>query len=309
MAITRKQALDLFRSDDLIGLGMEADAVRRRLHPEGVVTYMLDRSILYPSASDLDTTFQKIDEILESGGVGVHLQGDLRPGVKIDGLESVVRAIKQRYPKIWLRGFSAPAILALAEISHLPLQQAITRLRDAGLDSISGEATHLHADEKTASQCSVENWLVVHRTAHQLGMPTAAVMAFGAGESLEQRVDFLDQIRRLQEETGGFTAFVPRSASLAGRSMEEATAVEYLKALAISRLYLDTIDNVQATWAAQGLKVLQMGLRFGANDVGAAIPEEHPAKATTEEELRRIIRDAGFKPVQRDSMYRTMLLS
>ncbi|MBB6146063.1 cyclic dehypoxanthinyl futalosine synthase [Silvibacterium bohemicum] len=309
MAITRKQALDLFRSDDLIGLGMEADAVRRRLHPEGVVTYMLDRSVPYPSAGGLDAVFKKIDETLESGGVGVHLLGNLQPGPKIDDLESVVRAIKQRYAKIWLRGFPAPAILTLAESSHFSIQQTLTRLRDAGLDSISGEGADLQTDENTASQCSVENWLQVHRTAHQLGMATSAVMAFGAGESLEQRVDFLDQIRSLQEETGGFTAFVPRSAALAGRSMEEATAVEYLKVLAISRLSLDSIDNVQATWAAQGLKVLQMGLRFGANDVGAAIPDENPAKATTEEELRRIIRDAGFKPAQRDSMYRTMLLS
>jgi cyclic dehypoxanthinyl futalosine synthase len=164
--------------------------------------------------------------------------------------------------------------------------------------------THTHAD----SEFGTEAWIGVHRAAHRLGMRTSASILFGAGESFEQRIDSLEALRSLQEETEGFAAFAPWSYR-AGKPAEEATAVEYLKVLAISRLYLDNIDNVQSSWAAQGLKVLQMGLRFGGNDVGSVTPEEDAAKSTTEEELRRIIREAGFKPVQRDALYRTVFLN
>ena len=348
MALSREQALDYFRSDDLIGLGMEADAVRRRLHPEGVVTYIIDRNINYTNFCteyctfcafyrplkgklagegyilDFETIYQKIAETLEMGGTGVLMQGGLHPDLKIDWFERLLRGIKERFPQIWLHCFSASEILAIAEYSDLTVRETIERLRAAGLDSIPGGGAEILDDEVRQRiarlKCSTEEWVLVHRTAHQLGMRTTATMMFGVGETLEQRVNHFDVIRRLQDETGGFTAFIPWSfqpkhTALGGRGWDEATAVDYLKVLAIARLYLDNIENVQASWVTQGLKVLELGLHFGGNDVGSVMLEENVVKAagtsncTTEEELRRIIRDAGFKPVQRDTLYRTMFLN
>jgi cyclic dehypoxanthinyl futalosine synthase len=348
MGITRQQALDYFESDDLIGLGMEADAVRRRLHPEGVVTYVVDRNINYTNfcteyctfcafyrplkgqrASegyilDFETIYDKIRETVEHGGTGVLMQGGLHPDLKIDYFERMMRGIKQRFPQIWLHCFSSSEILAIAEYSGITVRETIARLRDAGLDSIPGGGAEILDDEVrhriARLKCGTEDWVHVHRTAHELGMRTTATMMFGVGESYEQRVNHFEVIRQLQEETGGFTAFIPWSfqpgnTALGGRGWDEATSVEYLKVLAISRLYLDNIENVQSSWVTQGLKVLQLGLRFGGNDVGSVMLEENVVRAagtsnhTTEEELRRIIRDAGFRPAQRDTLYRTMFLS
>src|ERR1700744_4003813 len=348
MGITRQQALDCFASDDLIFIGMEADPVRHPLHPEGVVSYIIDRNINYTNFCteycpfcafyrplkgklaaegyilDFETIYAKIAETLEMGGTGVLMQGGLHPDLRIDWFERLLRGIKERFPKIWLHCLSASEILAIAEYSDLSVRDTIMRLRDAGLDSIPGGGAEILDDEVrhriAGLKCGTEDWLLVHRTAHQLGMRTTATMMFGVGETFEQRVNHFEQVRRLQEETGGFTAFIPWSfqpnnTALGGRGWDEATAVEYLKVLAISRLYLSNIENVQSSWVTQGLKVLQMGLRFGGNDVGSVMLEENVVKAagtsncTTEEELRRIIRDAGFKPVQRDTLYRTMFLN
>ena len=348
MPISRQQALDYFHSDDLIGLGMDADAVRRRLHPEGVVTYIIDRNINYtnfcteyctfcafyrplkgPQASegyilDFEKIYEKIAETQELGGTGVLMQGGIHPDLKIDWFESLFTGIKRRFPKIWLHCLSASEILAIAEYSELSLRDTIARLRDAGLDSIPGGGAEILDDEVrhriARLKCKTQDWVDVHRTAHQLGMRTTATMMFGVGETFEHRVNHFDVVRQLQEETGGFTAFIPWSfqphnTALGGRGWDEATSFEYLKTLAISRLYLDNIDNVQASWVTQGLKVLELGLHFGGNDVGSVMLEENVVKAagtsncTTEEELRRIIRDAGFKPVQRDTLYRTMFLN
>src|ERR1700757_2945614 len=348
MPITRQQALDYFRSDDLIGLGMDADAVRRKLHPEGVVTYIIDRNINYtnfcteyctfcafyrplkgPKASegyilDFETIYEKIRETLEMGGTGVLMQGGLHPDLKIDYFERMLKGIKQRYPQIWLHCFSASEILAIAEYSHLSVRDTIARLRDAGLDSIPGGGAEILDDEVrhriARLKCGTDDWLLVHRTAHQLGMRTTATMMFGVGETFEHRINHFQAIYDLQEETGGFTAFIPWSfqpanTALGGRRWDEATAVEYLKVLAISRIHLSNFLNVQSSWVTQGLKVCQMGLRFGGNDVGSVMLEENVVRAagvtncTTEEELRRIIRDAGFRPAQRDTLYRTYFLN
>src|ERR1039458_2364992 len=348
MSLTKAEALEMFRSDDLIGIGMEADAARRKLHPEGVVTYIIDRNINYTNFCteyctfcafyrplkgkmakegyilDFDTIYAKIQETVELGGTGVLMQGGLHPDLKIDYFERMMSGIKQRFPQIHLHCFSASEILAIAEYSHISVEDTIRRLRDAGLDSIPGGGAEILDDEvrhKIARlKCLTDDWLLVHRTAHQLGMRTTATMMFGVGESFEQRINHFEVVRRLQEETGGFTAFIPWSfqpgnTALGGRGWEEVTSVEYLKVLAIARLYLDNIENVQASWVTQGLKVLELGLHFGGNDVGSVMLEENVVKAagtsncTTEEELRRIIRDAGFKPVRRDTLYRTMFLN
>jgi cyclic dehypoxanthinyl futalosine synthase len=348
MPLTRQQALDHFNSPDLIGLGFEADAVRRRLHPEGVVTYIIDRNINYtnfcteycnfcafyrplkgPRASegyilDFEKIYEKIAETLEMGGTGVLMQGGIHPDLKIDWFERLFTGIKLRFPQIWLHCLSASEVLAIAEYSGLSLRDTISRLRDAGLDSIPGGGAEILDDDVrfriARLKCRTEDWVSVHRTAHELGMRTTATMMFGVGETVEQRINHFEVVRKLQEETGGFTAFIPWSfqpgnTALGGRGWDEATSVEYLKVLAIARLYLDNIENVQASWVTQGLKVLELGLHFGGNDVGSVMLEENVVRAagtsncTTEEELRRIIRDAGFKPVQRDTLYRTMFLN
>ncbi len=348
MSITREQALDYFQSDDLLGLGMDADAMRRKLHPEGVVTYIIDRNINYTNfcteyctfcafyrplkgklASEgyileFDTIYEKIAETLEMGGTGVLMQGGIHPDLKIDWFERLLSGIKQRFPSIWLHCFSASEILAIAEYSELSLRDTIMRLRDAGLDSIPGGGAEILDDDVRKRiarlKCRTEDWIAVHRTAHELGMRTTATMMFGVGEDFDQRINHFEAVHQLQEETGGFTAFIPWSfqpnnTALGGRGWEEATAVDYLKVLAISRLYLSNIENVQSSWVTQGLKVLQMGLRFGGNDVGSVMLEENVVRAagtancTTEEELRRVIRDAGFNPKQRDTLYTTLFLN
>jgi cyclic dehypoxanthinyl futalosine synthase len=348
MSLAKQEAREMFRSDDLIGIGMEADAVRRRLHPDGIVSYIIDRNINYTNfcteycsfcafyrplkgklASegyilDFETIYEKIRETVELGGTGVLMQGGLHPELKIDYFERMMSGIKQRFPQVHLHCFSASEILAIAEYSGIGVEETIVRLRAAGLDSIPGGGAEILDDEVRRRiarlKCLTDDWLLVHRTAHRLGMKTTATMMFGVGEDYEHRVNHFQRIYDLQEETGGFTAFIPWSfqpgnTALGGHGWDEATAVDYLKTLAISRVFLSNFPNVQASWVTQGLKICQMGLRFGGNDVGSVMIEENVVASagvhncTTEEELRRIIRDAGFRPVQRDTLYRTYFLN
>jgi cyclic dehypoxanthinyl futalosine synthase len=342
--MTRQDALDLFRSDDLIGTGMAADAVRRRHHPEGVATYIIDRNINYtnfcteycafcafyrpPGHAEgyvlaKETVWEKIRETIELGGTGVLMQGGLHPELKIEWYEDLLQSIKERF-QIHLHCFSSPEILNIAEVSGLSLGDTIARLRDAGLDSIPGGGAEILDDEVrrrvSRLKCTTSEWLEVHRVAHSMGLRTTATMMFGCGETIEHRLNHLDCIRRLQEETGGFTAFIPwtfqKENTSLGRSVrEEATAVEYLKMLGIARLYLDNVVNIQSSWVTQGLKTCQIGLRFGANDVGSTMIEENVVSAAgahhtaAEEDLRHLIRDAGFVPKQRDTLYRRLFLN
>jgi cyclic dehypoxanthinyl futalosine synthase len=342
--LTHRQAVDLLSDPDLIGTGMAADAVRRRLHPEGVVTYIVDRNINYTNFCTEYCTFcafyrpmghpegyvigkqelfAKIQETLDLGGAGILMQGGLHPGLAIEWYEDILRDIKRRF-RIHLHCFSSPEILNVAEVSGLSLRDTIARLRDAGLDSIPGGGAEILDDNVrrrvSRLKCTTEEWAEVHRVAHSLGMNTTATMMFGCGETLAERVNHLEVVRRVQEDTGGFTAFIPwtfqkENTSLGHSFREEATATEYLKTLAVSRLYLENIPNVQASWVTQGLKLCQIALRFGSNDVGSIMIEENVVSAagahnrSTEEELRRIIRDAGFIPKQRDTLYRTLFLN
>ncbi len=343
--LTQNEAVDLLRSDDLIGIGMAADAVRRKLHPQGVVTYIIDRNINYTNfcteyctfcafyrpmghqegyVLETETILEKIRETVALGGTGILMQGGLHADLRIEWYEDLLRAVKKRFPEVWLHCFSAPEITNIAEVSGLSLRDTIARLRDAGLDSIPGGGAEILDDEVrhriSRLKCNTSEWIDVHRTAHALGMRTTATMMFGCGETLEQRVNHLEVVRRIQEDTGGFTAFIPwtfqkENTSLGRFVKEEATAAEYLKTLAVSRLYLDNILNVQSSWVTQGLKLCQIGLRFGGNDVGSIMIEENVVSAAgahnkaSEEELRRMIRDAGFIPKQRDTLYRTYMLN
>ena len=342
--MTRQEATELFNSDDLIGIGMEADAVRRKLHPEGIVSYIIDRNINYTNfcteycsfcafyrpmghaegyIHSHQVIFDKIQETLDLGGTGILMQGGLHPELKIEWYEDLLRAIKDRFP-IHCHCFSAPEIVNIAEVSGLTIRDTIARLRDAGLDSIPGGGAEILDDDVrrriSRLKSSSQDWIDVHRAAHSLGMRTTATMMFGCGETIEQRMNHFDIVRQIQEETGGFTAFIPwafqrENTSLGRFVKEEATAVDYLKTLAISRIYLDNILNVQSSWVTPGLKTCQIGLRFGGNDVGSIMIEENVVSAAgahhraTEEELRRLIRDAGFIPKQRDTLYRTYYLN
>jgi cyclic dehypoxanthinyl futalosine synthase len=342
--MTRQEAIDLFRSDDLIGIGMAADAVRRKLHPENVVSYIIDRNINYTNfcteycsfcafyrpmghaegyVHPKEAIFEKIQETLDLGGTGILMQGGLHPDLKIEWYEDLLRSIKQRFD-IWCHCFSAPEITNIAQVSGISLYDTIARLRDAGLDSIPGGGAEILDDAVrhriSRLKCPVSEWVDMHLTAHKLGVRTTATMMFGVGESIEQRMNHFDLVRNIQEETGGFTAFIPwafqREHTSLGRFVkEEATAVEYLKMLALSRVYLENILNIQSSWVTPGLKTCQIGLRFGGNDVGSIMIEENVVSAAgahhraTEEELRRLIRDAGFVPKQRDTLYRTYFLN
>ncbi len=339
-----QQAIEMFQSDDLIGIGMEADAVRRKLHPEGVATYIIDRNINYTNfcteycsfcafyrpmghkegyVQPKEVIFEKIQETLDLGGTGVLMQGGLHPDLKIEWYEDLFRSIKERFA-IHLHCLSAPEVTNIAAVSGLSLRDTIARLRDSGLDSIPGGGAEILDDAVrhriSRLKCNTQEWIDVHRTAHSLGMRTTATMMFGCGETIEQRVNHLEVVRQIQEDTGGFTAFIPWSFQRENTSLgrfvkEEATAVEYLQTLAISRLYLPNILNVQSSWVTQGLKTCQVGLRFGGNDVGSIMIEENVVSAAgahnqaTEEDLRRMIRDAGFVPKQRDTLYRTYFLN
>ena len=342
--ISRQQALDLFNSPDLIGTGIEADRVRRKLHPEGIVSYIIDRNINYTNFCteycsfcafyrpmghkegyilSKEVIFDKIQETIDLGGTGILMQGGLHPDLKIEWYEDLLRSIKQRFD-IWCHCFSAPEIINIRDVSGLSLRDTIARLRDAGLDSIPGGGAEILDDSVryriSRLKCSTQDWIDVHRTAHALGMRTTATMMFGAGESIEHRLNHFETVRQIQDDTGGFTAFIPwffqrENTSLGRFVKEEATAVEYLKMLALSRVYLDNILNIQASWVTPGLKVCQLGLRFGGNDVGSIMIEENVVSAAgthhqaTEEDLRRLIRDAGFTPKQRDTLYRTYFLN
>ena len=253
------------------------------------------------------------------------MQGGLHPELKIEWYEDLLRSIKTQFgDQIWNHCFSAPEIVNIAEVSGLTLHDTIARLRDAGLQSIPGGGAEILDNEVrrriSRLKSSTQDWIDVHRTAHALGMRTTATMMFGCGETIEQRMNHFDIVREIQEETGGFTAFIPWSFQRENTSLgrfvkEEATGVEYLKTLAISRLYLENILNIQSSWVTPGLKTCQVGLRFGGNDVGSIMIEENVVSAAgahnraSEEELRRLIRDAGFIPKQRDTLYRTYFLN
>jgi len=342
--LTQQQARDLFASDDLIGVGMEADAVRRKFHPEGIATYIIDRNINHTNFCTEYCTFcafyrpmghkegyvlsfdeisQKIQETIDLGGTGVLMQGGVNPDLDIVYFENLFSGLKKKFD-IHLHCLSAPEILEVANVSNLSIRDTIARLRDAGLDSIPGAGAEILDDEVRVKiarlKCTTADWIEVHRTAHQLGVRTTSTMMFGCGETVEHRINHLETIRQLQEETGGFTAFIPWpfqpvNNPLGKKVADEATAVEFLKTLAICRLYLDNIVNIQTSWVTQGLKVCQLGLKFGGNDVGSVMLEENVVSqagaqhSATEEDLRRMIRDAGFVPKQRDTLYRAYYLN
>jgi cyclic dehypoxanthinyl futalosine synthase len=329
----------LLESNDVASIGAAADEIRQRKHPSNVVTYIIDRNINYtnvcnvvctfcafyrrPGAPDtyvrtIDEICEKIDETISLGGTGVLMQGGLHPDFRIEWYEDLLRTLHQKYPNFQLHCFSPPEIHNIHLISGLDYETIMERLKNAGLYSLPGGGGEILDDEvrkRVSTKCTTDEWLAVMRAVHRVGLRSTATMMFGIGDTIEHRVKHLQRVRDLQDETGGFTAFIPwtfqrENTALGRRIKEEPTGVDYLKMLSVSRLFLDNIENFQSSWLTQGLKLGQVALRFGANDMGSIMIEENVVSAAgahnraDEQMLRYLIREAGFTPQQRDILYR-----
>ena len=335
--MTDGEALELLRSRDLLGVGARAHEVRERLVPGPLATYIIDRNINYTNVCISGCRFcafhckpgdagayvlsreeihDKIRETLDLGGTAIMMQGGLHPDLDIAYFEGLFRSIKERFD-ITIHSLSAPEIVHIARVSDLPVSEVLRRLKAAGLDSLPGGGAEILVDrirEQVApGKANTREWLGVMREAHRQGIPGTATMMFGSVESLEDRIEHLRAIRDLQDETGGFRAFIPWSfqsgrTALEG-STQQATGVDYLMTLAVSRLYLDNVPHIQASWVTQGLKLGQVALRFGADDLGSTMIEENVVSATgltvraNQDDLVRAIQDAGFLPAQRRTDY------
>jgi cyclic dehypoxanthinyl futalosine synthase len=335
--MTDQEALELLRSRDLLEVGERAHEMRQRLNPSPLATYIIDRNINYtnvctsgcrfcafhckpgaPEAYVLTTeeVHEKIRETIDLGGTAIMMQGGLHPDLDITWYEDLFRSIKGRFD-ITIHSLSAPEIVYIAKVSGLTVTETLRRLKAAGLDSLPGGGAEILVDrireQLAPGKANTKEWLGVMREAHKQGIPGTATMMFGSVESLEDRVAHMRAVRDLQDETGGFRAFIPWSFQ-SGRTelqgtTQPATAVEYLLTLAVSRLYLDNVPHIQASWVTQGIKIGQVALRFGADDLGSIMIEENVVTATgltvqaNEEDLVRAIRDAGFIPAQRRTDY------
>ncbi len=332
--ISGDEFLKLSLSNDLHHLGFLADSVRRRLHPEPVVTYVVDRNINYTdicvSACKFCAFFkapedktgsilsneelaQKIEETKSLGGTQILLQGGLHPDKPLEFYEDMLRFMKSL--GIHIHGFSPPEICHFAELSGFSTREVLQRLISAGLGSIPGGGAEILTDrvrQKLAPRkCSADNWIQVMEEAHNLGLRTTSTMMFGHIETMEERLEHLQRIRDLQDKTSGFTAFIPwpfqpdNTALAASEPIEKETAFGYLKMLALSRIFLDNVDNIQASWVTQGPKIAQLSLSFGANDFGSTMIEENVVAAAgvhfrlSETEIQELVRDAGYEPRQR----------
>ena len=326
----------LFREANPLQLSSWAHFARRRQHPDDRVTYVVGRNINYtnvcwvqckfcsfyrlPGAEGAyvlprEKVFQKIEELRELGGTEILIQGGLNPGLKIDYFEELFRAIKTRFP-IHIHGLSPAEIIYLAKISNLSEWDCLVLLKTAGLDSIPGAGAEMLVDEVrdqiAPHKDSAAAWLDLMRTAHQLGIPSTVTMMYGSVETVEQRVEHLIKVRDLQDETGGFRAFIPWSFQPEGThlpNIKRASGFDYLRTVAISRLVLDNIPNIQASWLTQGPKIGQLALQYGVNDMGSTVIEENVVTAKGAvfmvplPEIERLIRDAGFQPARRNTKY------
>jgi cyclic dehypoxanthinyl futalosine synthase len=330
-------ALALYRGAPTALLGQLADLVRARKHPERLVTYIIDRNVNYTNVCvakcnfcafyrevgssegyvlGFDELFRKIDETIAVGGVQLLMQGGHNPDLPLEWYVDLFRAIKQRYPSFKLHALSPPEVIHISRLSQLPVPAVIERLIAAGLDSIPGGGAEILVDRVRKllhcyGKATADEWLDVMRHAHHAGLRTTATMMYGTVETDEERLEHLLRLRALQDETGGFTAFItwsyqPDHTELAGA---EATGIDYLRTLAIARIVLDNFDNLQASWVTQGGKVGQLSLAYGANDMGSVMIEENVVRAAgasycmDEVEIVRNIEDAGFAAKRRNMHY------
>ncbi|MDQ7038660.1 MAG: cyclic dehypoxanthinyl futalosine synthase [Aquificota bacterium] len=337
--IDREEAKVLFEEADLPTLGYLADLVRRRKHPDNVVTFVIDRNVNYTNVcvagckfcafyrrkSDpdayvlsLEEIFRKVEELVQWGGTTLLMQGGINPDLPLSFYEEIISKIRERFPQVQIHCFSAPEIVYLAKIERLSIKEVLRRLKDAGLMSVPGGGAEILSQEVrdriSPGKCTVEEWEEVHRTAHELGMTTTATMMFGHIETIDHILEHLERVRRIQDETGGFTAFIPWTFQRGNTQMdhiEPASSVYYLKVLALSRIYLDNFANIQSSHVTQTMPVGMVGLHFGANDLGSVMIEENVISSThfkvkipKVEDMVQAIKDAGFIPAQRDTYYR-----
>jgi len=356
-------ALDLYRNCSIHELGRRAHEVTMRLHPEPYRTYVVDRNINYANyctakcifcnfkadPPGMDTgrtdlpdgyvlTFEqigaKIEELIAIGGTQVLMQGGLVPAelLPFSWYCDMLRFIKREYPGIHVHAFSPPEIHAFSEIFEMPTREVLLRLRDAGLDTIPGGGGEILVDRVrdriAQGKTTTDQYLAVMREAHKIGMRTSITMMFGHIETIPERIEHLRRIRDLQDETGGFTAYIswtfqPGDTPLGrvkqfepeqrrepdGKHLVLADAHEYLRMTALARLYLDNIPNLQSSWVTQGVKVGQLALFYGANDMGSVMMEENVVSAAgttyclTEDEIRAAITEAGWQPRRRNCYY------
>lgn len=333
--IAEQAGVKLLHEADILAVGQAANSLRQKLHPENMVTFIIDRNINYtnicsseckfcafyrrPGATDgyvltQAAVLDKVGETLAAGGTQIMLQGGLNPELGLSYYTDLLTAIKQKYA-ITIHSFTPTEILYLANMEHISVAETLRRLQAAGLDSLPGGGAEILVDEirqrVSPKKLSAAGWLEVMKTAQQLGMSTTATMVIGMGETAEQRILHMEKIRRLQEETGGFRAFImwsyqPGNTELGG---DKVSSWEYLKTLAVARLYMDNIRHIQGSWVTQGEQIGQLTLAFGANDLGSIMLEENVVRAAgtanqmSVDKMVRVIKAAGRIPAQRDTAY------
>ena len=342
--LSNKEALDLIKNASLLELGKLASAKKLELHPKKVTTFVVDRNINYTNICWVDCKFcafykhlnddgayiltfdeidEKIDELLEIGGTQILFQGGVHPKLKIDFYEDLLEHISTKYPMINIHGFSSIEIDYISKISKLTYTEVLTKLKAKGLASIPGAGAEILNDEVrdiiAPKKMDAKDWLEVHRTAHKLDIKSTATMMFGTIETDEQIISHWDKIRQLQDETGGFRAYIMWSFQSAHTellkqipNMKPVSSNRYLRLLAVARLYLDNFENIQSSWVTQGSYVGQMALKFGANDLGSTMMEENVVSAAgvtnsmNQEQMIKLINDIGENPAKRNTAYETL---
>ncbi len=337
--VSAAEALELLQRWSLPELGLAADYLRRKRTDSTVVTYIIDRNVNYSNVCYVDCSFcafyrhekdedayvlsfeeigKKIEETIALGGTQILMQGGLHPNLPFSHYTDLLQYIKKNY-LIHIHAFSPPEILFFADTYKMSLSEVIGQLKEAGLGSIPGGGAEILVDRVrdkiSPLKCKSEAWLSVMRTAHQLGLTTSATMMFGHVETLEERIEHMKKLRDLQDETRGFIAFIgwtfqpPSQTALMGK--KPVGAHDFLRTLALSRIFLDNFKNIQSSWLTQGHKIGQIALGFGANDMGSIMIEENvvssagtPATTVSTAELRRLIEEAGYTPKQRDVFYK-----
>ena len=336
--MTAEECTELLESYDIAKIGAVAHEIRMRKNDPNIVTYIIDRNINYTNVCNVVCTFcafyrrpgkpetyvhsieeieKRIDETIGLGGTGVLMQGGLHPDFNIEWYEELLSTLHAKYPTFQLHCFSPPEIHNISLISKLDYETILHRLKNAGLYSMPGGGGEILDDEvrrRVSTKCTTQEWLDVMRAVHKVGLRSTATMMFGIGDNISHRVKHLQRIRDVQDETGGFTAFIPwtfqRENTALGRKItEEPTGIDYLKMVSVSRLFLDNVRHIQSSWLTQGLRLGQTALRFGADDMGSIMIEENVVSAAGahneagEKELRYQISEAGFTPQQRDILY------
>ena len=327
----------LLRSRDLAAIGRAAHAVTMRLHPEPYRTYNIDRNINYTNICtavcdfcafyrgpkhpegyvlDRDVLLTKVEETVALGGDQILMQGGLHPALTLEWYEELLRDIKDRFPQVNIHGFSPPEIHHFTKVSKRPLREVLERLAQAGLGSLPGGGGEILVDRvrsaMTRGKVLTDDWLDVHREWHRLGGKSTATMMYGHIETLAERVEHLERLRELQDETGGFTAFICWSFQPDNTEMADIPAsgpFEYLKTQAVARLYLDNFPNIQSSWVTQGREIGQLALLYGANDMGSLMIEENVVSAAgtvhhlTLDQMRSAIAQLGWIPRRRNVFY------